>query len=108
MDFFVFWALALARLFFVLGFTYWRTAVGVGTWLFVFSVLDLRTGVQRFIFHEDHRGGALCGQHSEDRGGGRSVLKRRSVPPPLPSETSHPSSLIQAVMRLRRVVGSEC
>ena len=66
---------------------YWRTAV---------------------LFHEDHRGGALCGQHSEDRVGGKSVLRCRSVPPPLPSETSHPSTLIQAGKRLRRVVGSEC
>ena len=79
-----------------------------GRWHLAFCFLIYVLAYSGLFFTKTIVGGALCGQHSEDRGGGRSVLKRRSVPPPLPSETSHPSSLIQAVMRLRRVVGSEC
>ena len=41
-------------------------------------------------------------------GAAPSLRDSPTVNPALPSETSHPTTLIQAVMRLRRIVGSEC
>ena len=38
-------------------------------------------------------GGCPSGRDSEDRGGGRSVFRRQSVPPPLPSERDLPPLL---------------
>ena len=80
------------------GVTYWRTAVGVaaGAFVFVFGFTYWRTAV---LFHEDVRGGALCGRHQKDREGEKSVLRRRSVSPSLPFWTSHPPPLIQAEKR---------